>query len=639
MMSLPSSTPYDGKPWLARYRAGQPHAIAPAFTDALSVFRAAVARAGERPAILYFDGSLSYAELDAQSDALACARLARGCARGDRIAIYLQNVPQFVIATVAAWKIGAIAVPVNPMNRARELRLLLADSGARLLVCHESLYAEVVHPLLAQEAGLAGLAARGQPALQPAVMTTSELEYQSRLDPRLFAGGRRVPAEALAGAEDGRGHRGPSRQPSAAGLARAVRHRHAGSHLGHHRGAQGRDEYPRQHRLQCRVYRDWIALQEGPHSRRGAAVPYHRAGRAYRRGFHLRGAAGAGLPLRAGRDPDAIREHRVAFTIGSITVFIALMNHPQATREHFATLTRIYSGGAPIPPSVVEAFRARFGHYIHNGYGLTETNSPTHVVPFGSEAPVDPASGALAVGVPAFNVESYIGDDEGRPLPVGEVGEIISRGPMIVPGYWNKPQESAKAIVDGYFRTGDVGFMDERGWFYGRPQEGHDQRRRLQGLAARGGGRAVHPPGGARGGRGRGAGRLPGRNRQGRGQPETAGAGDSGRAGGLLQGAHGGLQVPAHRRHPRRTAEDGDRQDPAASCGLASRTAGARTGSAGAPERRLPARWQRGRRRALPASCARGSASCARSARAVGRVAQRCRSGEIRYRMSIAVCC
>ncbi len=468
MMSLPSSTPYDGKPWLARYQAGQPHAIAPAFTDALSVFRAAVARAGERPAILYFDGSLSYAELDAQSDALACAWLARGCARGDRIAIYLQNVPQFVIALVAAWKIGAIAVPVNPMNRARELRLLLADSGARLLVCHESLYAEVVHPLLAQEAGLAALAARGEPALQPAVMTTSELEYQSRLDPRLFAGGRRVPAEALAGAEDLAGviaaHRGSRPPPVLLGPSDIAMLVYTSGTTGVPKGAMNTHGNIA---FNAQVYRDWIALQEGAPIL-GVAPLFHITGLVGHIGAAFICAAPLVLACRfePGVILDAIREHRVAFTIGSITVFIALMNHPQATREHFATLTRIYSGGAPIPPSVVEAFRARFGHYIHNGYGLTETNSPTHVVPFGSEAPVDPASGALAVGVPAFNVESYIGDDEGRPLPVGEVGEIISRGPMIVPGYWNKPQESAKAIVDGYFRTGDVGFMDERGWFY-----------------------------------------------------------------------------------------------------------------------------------------------------------------------------
>jgi long-chain acyl-CoA synthetase len=117
----------------------------------VSLFRAAVAPPS-LPAILYFDGSLSYAELDTQSDALACAWQDRGITRGERVAIYLQNIPQFVIALVAAWKLGAIAVPVNPMNRARELRVILADSGARLLVCSETLYVDIVRPLLAEEA-------------------------------------------------------------------------------------------------------------------------------------------------------------------------------------------------------------------------------------------------------------------------------------------------------------------------------------------------------------------------------------------------------------------------------------------------------------------------------------------------------
>ncbi|WP_287787435.1 class I adenylate-forming enzyme family protein, partial [Acidiphilium sp.] len=163
---------------------------------------------------------------------------------------------------------------------------------------------------------------------------------------------------------------------------------------------------------------------------------------------------------------DAIEEHKAAFTIGAITAFIAMMNHPDAAPAKLASMTRIYSGGAPIPPSVVTAFRETFGHYIHNGYGLTETNSPTHVVPLSREAPVDPASGALSIGVPAYNTISWICDDEGRELPVGEVGEIVSQGPMIVPGYWNKPDKTAEAIRNGRFHTGDVGFMDKDGWFY-----------------------------------------------------------------------------------------------------------------------------------------------------------------------------
>ncbi|CAG9221395.1 Long-chain acyl-CoA synthetase [Paraburkholderia tropica] len=463
-------TPYESKPWLAHYAAGHTATIDQQYGDALSLFRAAVARAPERPALLYFDGALTYAELDAQSDALACAWRERGIARGERVAIYLQNVPAFVIALVAAWKLGAIAVPVNPMNRARELRVLLADSGARLLVCHGVLHDEVVRPLLAEEdARVARGEIEERARVNPRVMTTSALDYQQRNDERLFAGMSRAhEAQTRDDAEDlrtvieaYRGQTPPAIELHSDDIAMLV---YTSGTTGVPKGAMNTHGNVA---FNAQVYRDWVGLREGA-PLLGVAPLFHITGLVGHVGAAFICAAPLVLAFRfePGVMLDAIAEHKPEFTIGAITVFIALMNHPRATREHFASLRRIYSGGAPIPPSVIEAFRSRFGHYIHNGYGLTETNSPTHVVPVGSEAPVDTASGTLAIGVPAFNVESYIGDDTGQPLPAGEVGEIISRGPMIVPGYWNKPQESAKAIVDGYFRTGDVGFMDAQGWFY-----------------------------------------------------------------------------------------------------------------------------------------------------------------------------
>lgn len=463
-------TPYASKPWLAHYAPGHTATIPQDYADALSLFRAAVARAPQRTALHYFDGALSYAELDAQSDALACAWLERGCARGDRIAIYLQNVPQFAIALVAAWKIGAIAVPINPMNRARELRVLLADCGARMLVCHASLHEEVVRPLLAEEAQLAAeRAAHGEASVEPRVMSTTALDYQTRNDPRLFADMARPNSSTQPrDAEDlctviaaYRSRKPPAIELRENDVAMLV---YTSGTTGVPKGAMNTHGNVA---FNAQVYRDWIGLREGAPVL-GLAPLFHITGLVGHVAAAFICAAPLVLTLRfePGVMLDAMAEHKPEFTIGAITAFIALMNHPQATRAHFASLRRIYSGGAPIPPSVIEAFRTRFGHYIHNGYGLTETSSPTHMVPVGREASVDPVSGTLSIGVPAFNVESYIGDDQGQPLPPGEAGEIISRGPMIVPGYWNKPQESAKAIVDGYFRTGDVGFMDASGWFY-----------------------------------------------------------------------------------------------------------------------------------------------------------------------------
>jgi long-chain acyl-CoA synthetase len=163
---------------------------------------------------------------------------------------------------------------------------------------------------------------------------------------------------------------------------------------------------------------------------------------------------------------DVVREHRPTFTVGSITVFIALMNAPGAERSALESLTTILSGGAPIPPTTVTAFHSLFGHWIHNVYGLTETTSPSHATPLGVQGPVDEASGALSVGVPIYGTVVRIVGDDGRDLPAGEVGEIVTTGPQVVAGYWGKPEETAKAIPGGALHTGDVGYMDADGWFY-----------------------------------------------------------------------------------------------------------------------------------------------------------------------------
>src|SRR6266571_2025371 len=122
---------YDEKPWLSLYDLGQPAEIALEFTDALSMFRASVSRNPDGDIIRYFGGRITARELDELSDAFAVALAGLGVRAGDRVALYVQNVPQFVIAMLAAWKAGGIAVPVNPMNRARELDAVLRDSGTR----------------------------------------------------------------------------------------------------------------------------------------------------------------------------------------------------------------------------------------------------------------------------------------------------------------------------------------------------------------------------------------------------------------------------------------------------------------------------------------------------------------------------
>jgi long-chain acyl-CoA synthetase len=443
---------YDEKPWLAGYAAGQPSEISAEFGDALTMFRATVARAPDTDAIRYFDGRLSFRELDELSDAFAVGLLDAGLAPGDRVALYLQNVPQFVVGLIGTWKAGGIAVSVSPMNREKEVSLLLRDSGAVALVCLEGLYEEVAAK------ALGGSDVR-------VVVTTSELEYQTRTDERVFKGVEKITS---AGTIDMSGmierFRGRTPPPVTFGPADIAFLTYTSGTTGPPKGAMNTHGNVV---FNAQTYREWAGIGSDDVIL-GVAPLFHVTGLIGHVALSL--LTGTPLVLAYRFEPatmvDAIKEHRAIFTVGSITVFIALMNAPNVSRDALSSLATIFSGGAPIPPSTVRAYQEASGHYIHNIYGLTETTSPSHAVPRGAQSPVDKASGALSIGVPVYNTMSRIVDDDGNDLPAGDVGEITIEGPQVVPGYWNKPEETAKAFSGGALRTGDVGFMDDRGWFY-----------------------------------------------------------------------------------------------------------------------------------------------------------------------------
>ncbi|GAA4882343.1 class I adenylate-forming enzyme family protein [Saccharopolyspora cebuensis] len=433
----------------------RPADITPEFGSALEMWEAAVAAAPDRTAVHYFDGRLDYAAVDELADAFACALLDGGLTAGDRVALYLQNVPQFVIGLVGTWKAGCIAVPVNPMNRQRELDLVLRDSGARALLCleglHESVAAEVV------------------PDTDVVLtITTSEREHQTRDDPRAFPEPRRRPGgsggEVPDMAELVARYRGSAPPRARLGPDDVAVLTYTSGTTGPPKGAMNT------HRnvvFNARTYRDWIEL--GPDDVVLGVAPL----------FHITGLIGhvalamllpAPLVLVHRFHPevvaDAVRDSGATFTVGAITAFIALLNAPGVDPADPATLTKVYSGGAPIPPSTTRAFEERFGHYVHNVYGLTETTSPALGVPLRARAPVDPGSGALAVGVPVHGTLARIVDDDGAEAPPGEVGELVVSGPQVVPGYWGKPAETEHALPGGALRTGDVARRDADGWFY-----------------------------------------------------------------------------------------------------------------------------------------------------------------------------
>jgi len=445
---------YDEQPWLALYDDGVPATLEAPFPDCVTMFDAAVRDHPDKPLVHYFGTTLTVADVDRQSAALAAALAGEcGLQRGDRVVVQLQNVPTFVIAMLAIWRLGAVMVPVNPMYKQRELEGLLTDSGARVLIQQESLYPTAGRPA-AESTGVA------------CVITTSELDYVT--DPGsepMFAGVRRQRAEGTLELLDlVRGHDGQRPPPVELGPDDVAFLVYTSGTTGPPKGAMNT------HRnvvYNSEVYRQWVHLT--PDDVCLAVAPlFHVTGLV----AHLGVALLLPMPLVLGYrfDPAVMAElaerHRATWAMGSITAFIALMHNAEAVKRDLSAMTKVASGGAPIAPSTVEQFEAQFGTYIHNLYGLTETTSPSHGVPFGRRAPVDPTSGALSVGVPVCGYTVRIVDEDRNELPPGEVGELVTEGPGVVPGYWNKPEETAKALPGGRLHTGDVGFMDPEGWFY-----------------------------------------------------------------------------------------------------------------------------------------------------------------------------
>jgi long-chain acyl-CoA synthetase len=434
--------------WLKLYPTSVPAEVTAKQPDMLRVFADAVAHAPDAPVMVYFDRTISFAQLDAESDALAVWLTAKGIGKGDRIVIIVQNIPAFAQMALAAWKVGAVPVPCNPMYRASELARLYADSEPRLVLCEESSAAESVEAI-----ALAGLkdcallvATPGHGlAEQPSVLPRSCPDVAGdRIDDVIERHLGQKPAPIRLSPED-------------LGLIL-----YTSGTTGVPKGAMithGNIAFSSE------VIRNWCDL--GADDGILAIAPlFHITGFI----CHLGASFTAGSPMvmsyrfEVGTILDAVRTHRPTFIIGAITAFNALQNHPEVKPEDVASLTKAYSGGAPIPPALRGSIRQSLGLIIHPCYGMTETTSPAIFTPLGSEPPF--RDDAMAIGVPVPSTEVIIVDEQGQPCPIGEPGEVLMRGPQIMQGYWRQPEATAEALESGWMHSGDVGFTDEDGWFY-----------------------------------------------------------------------------------------------------------------------------------------------------------------------------
>jgi long-chain acyl-CoA synthetase len=405
----------------------------------------AVADYGDRPALEYQGRRISYRELADHAARAAAAFRHIGIDRDGAVALYLPNTPWHPVAFFGVLRTGARVVHLSPLDAERELIHKLADSGARTVVTVDLFGL----PEMAQKLAAAGHADRvivaddgvwGNSSRSPLVGEPLALELLMAEAPMPAAWPTVSPDDIAllqyTGATTG--------VPKAAVLTHA--------------------------NLTAAVssYRIWVGGQrpaDAPPDRVLAVLPlFHIYGLVSVMLRHL--ASGNELLLRSRFDIEAllrdIEVERVTSVPGVPTMWIAFVNHPRIERRDLSALRSCGSGGAPLPVEVAERFQRMTGLALPSGWGMTETS------PAGTSAPLRGPSkpGTIGLPLPGITVEIVATDDPHRVLGPGEIGELRIKGKNVMQRYWNRPAETAAAFADGGFLTGDIGVMDEDGYFF-----------------------------------------------------------------------------------------------------------------------------------------------------------------------------
>jgi fatty-acyl-CoA synthase len=429
--------------------AGQPKTVELPRHTVYGNLEANAAKDPQRVAIDYYGRRLTYAELKRQVDAIAGYLQQRcGVKRGDRVLLDVQNSPQFIIAYYAILRADAAVVPVNPMNRTDELRHYVEDSDAAMAIVGQDVFAQIQpvralkHILVAAYSDYLD-AASDLPlpdfVRAPRQALSAGVQYW---DEALAAGLR--PGEHLAQPED------LAVMPYTSGTTgkpKGCIHTHAS--------------------VQATTvpYLYWRGVQE--RNVVLSALPM----------FHVTGMqAGMNAPLHVGatlvvlsrwdRDCAALQIERAGVTNWSAitTMMVDFLSNPQLGKYNLKSLRQLGGGGAAMPEAVARKLEAVIGLPFVEGYGLSETMAPTHINP-----PLRPKR--QCAGIPFFNTDARVLDlENSAELPPNEVGEIVVHGPQVFRGYWKQPAASEQAFVehDGkrFFRTGDLGYYDEDGYFF-----------------------------------------------------------------------------------------------------------------------------------------------------------------------------
>ncbi|CAB3750006.1 long-chain fatty acid--CoA ligase [Paraburkholderia solisilvae] len=448
------------KIWLKSYPPGVPAEIDPTqYASVAGLLDDSFSRYRDKPAFACMGKEITYGELDELSRRLGAWFQSKGLERGARIALMMPNVLQYPVALAAVLRAGYVVVNVNPLYTPRELQYQMTDSGAQAIIVLENFAATVQavigntpleHVIVASMGDLLGpkghivnFVVRRVKKLVPAWSLPGHVKFNDAL-----AAGARLPFK-----------------PAQQGPDDIAFLQYTGGTTGVSKGA-------------TLTHRNLIAnvLQ---------SVAWHAPANAARSDikqtvtlvalplYHVFALTVAGLmPIRQGglgvlipnpRDIGgmikALRGYKITTLPAVNTLFNAMLNHPDFDKLDLSNLTVANAGGMAVQQAVAERWFARTKTPIIEGYGLSETS------PSATCNPVTATEYNGTIGLPLSSTEISIRDDDGNEVPLGQPGEVCIRGPQVMAGYWNRPEETARVMTaDGFLRSGDIGQMDERGF-------------------------------------------------------------------------------------------------------------------------------------------------------------------------------
>ncbi|KST61739.1 long-chain fatty acid--CoA ligase [Methylobacterium sp. GXS13] len=445
------------RPWLSSYPPGVPAEIDVESLGTLAdLFETSVAAFADRPAILCFGSTMTYASLGKQARALAAWLRAQGLAKGDRVAIMLPNVPAYAVALFGVLSAGGTVVNVNPLYTPREFGQQISDSGARFLIVLENFGPTVAGALadVALERVLLvgpgdGLGLKGH------VINLASRHVRKAVPPFQLPEGLALPFTTALRRGSGMPHASVPVDPEdlaflqytggTTGIAKAA--------MLTHRNVMANVE-------QSQLFFN----SKDPSILRCAvtALPLYHIFALTACFFQFMRNGGSCLLIPNPRDCDGmvrtLSRNRFTHLMGVNTLFNVLINHPKIHTVDFSHLDFVVGGGTAVQRPVAERWKALTGNTILEGYGLSETSPVVSANPPGIKA----FSGTI--GYPFPSTEVSIRDAAGKPVPGGQPGEICVRGPQVMRGYWNRPEETERAMTpDGFFRTGDVAVMEPDG--------------------------------------------------------------------------------------------------------------------------------------------------------------------------------